>query len=30
MKQLILREVSDAIQEAEHEPTASIADFNQL
>lgn len=30
MKQLILKEVSDAIQEAEHEPSASIADFNQL
>ena len=30
MKQLILKEVSDAIQEAEYEPTASIAEFNQL
>lgn len=30
MKQLILKEVRDAIQEAEYEPTASIADFNQL
>ena len=30
MKQLILKEVRDAIQEADYEPTASIADFNAL
>jgi len=30
MKAMIMREVRDAIQEAEHEPTASIADMNLL
>ena len=30
MKTLILREVRNAIQEAEYEPTASVADMNLL
>lgn len=30
MKAMIMREVRDAIQEAEYEPTASIADINLL
>ena len=30
MKAMIMREVRDAIQEAEHEPSASIADFNMI
>ena len=30
MKAMIMREVRDAIQEAEHEPTASIADLNLI
>jgi len=30
MKQLILKEVRDAIQEADVEPTASVAEFNLI
>jgi hypothetical protein len=30
MKAMIMREVRDAIQEAEHEPTASVADINMI
>ena len=30
MKAMIMREVRDAIQEAEHEPTASVNDINLI
>ena len=30
MKAMIMREVRDAIQEADYEPSASVADYNLI